>query len=41
MPIVGYTKVQAELKTLKPAVVLAVKPIIERIKSNCGAGGAG
>ena len=41
MPIVGYAKVQAETKNLKPAVQQTVKPILERIKNSCGAQGAG
>lgn len=40
MPLTGYPAFQAIIATLKPAVQNSVKPMLEKIKTKCGAGAA-
>ena len=40
MPLTGYPPFQAVLASLKPAVQLALKPLLEKVKNKVGAGGA-
>ncbi len=41
MPISGYSEFQDAIKDFKPAVQQTLKPVIEKIKSSCGAGAKG